>query len=69
MDQHVPLDEFKQNVRAIVTHPRVLAHEGIRIILITAPGENAPQCERVMSSWLVTRLMMVISSRRTQDSG
>ncbi|KAJ4985440.1 alpha-L-fucosidase [Stagonosporopsis vannaccii] len=35
--QHVPLDEFKENLRCLATHPRVQAHRGISILLITPP--------------------------------
>ncbi|KAK3058630.1 hypothetical protein LTR09_000195 [Extremus antarcticus] len=35
--QHIPLEEFKDNVRAIASHPCVLAHTDVRIILITPP--------------------------------
>lgn len=36
-DQHVPIKEFKENLRAIATHECVRAHEDVRIILITPP--------------------------------
>ncbi|KAF2215449.1 hypothetical protein CERZMDRAFT_35936 [Cercospora zeae-maydis SCOH1-5] len=35
--QHIPLDEFVDNTRAILAHPDVRGHEGVRIILITPP--------------------------------
>lgn len=35
--QHVPLEEYKKNLRAIVTHPQVTDHTGVRRILITPP--------------------------------
>lgn len=35
--QHVPLDQFKENLRRIATHPCIRAHEGIRVILVTPP--------------------------------
>ena len=44
-DQHVPLEEFKENVRKIVVHPCVRAHEEIKIILITPP----PVDERLLA--------------------
>lgn len=37
--QHVPLDEYKANVKALVNHANVQAHTGIRIILITPPRQ------------------------------
>lgn len=36
-DQHVPLDEYKNNLRKIATHACLKAHPGIRIILVTPP--------------------------------
>ncbi len=35
--QHVPAQEFKENLRAIATHPTIKAHKDVRIILITPP--------------------------------
>jgi lysophospholipase L1-like esterase len=35
-DQHVPLDQFKANLTAIVTHPTITAH-GPKILLVTPP--------------------------------
>lgn len=35
--QHVDAEEFKANLRKIITHPCVVAHEKIRIILVTTP--------------------------------
>ncbi|KAK3700558.1 hypothetical protein LTR37_015886 [Vermiconidia calcicola] len=35
--QHVPLDKFKENLRAIATHQCVKPHKDVRIILITPP--------------------------------
>ncbi|KAK5174758.1 uncharacterized protein LTR77_001841 [Saxophila tyrrhenica] len=35
--QHVPLEEFRSNLKAIVSHPCLLEHKDIRIILITPP--------------------------------
>jgi isoamyl acetate esterase len=35
--QHVPIDEYNENLRAIVTHPCLRAHDGVRVILITPP--------------------------------
>ena len=37
--QHIPLDEFKANLRAIVSHPCILAHAP-RIILVAPPPMN-----------------------------
>lgn len=37
--QHVPLDEFVANLKAIVSHPRILEH-GPRIVLIAPPPIN-----------------------------
>jgi len=36
-DQSVPIDEFKRNIKSMVQHPAVQAHEAIKIILITCP--------------------------------
>jgi len=36
-DQSVPVEEYRQNIQRMVRHPAVLAHENIRIILITPP--------------------------------
>ena len=35
--QHVPLQDFKDNLRKIATHNCLSAHHGVRIILITPP--------------------------------
>lgn len=35
--QHVPLEEYKSNMRKIATHACVTAHKDIRIILVTPP--------------------------------
>jgi len=37
--QHVPLDEYKDNLEKIITHPKITAHSP-RIILITPPPIN-----------------------------
>lgn len=37
--QHVPLDEYKQNLEKIVNHPQIIAHKP-RIILIAPPPIN-----------------------------
>ncbi|KAK4502373.1 hypothetical protein PRZ48_005798 [Zasmidium cellare] len=42
--QHVPLAQYKQNLRALVTHANVLAHEGVRRILITPPPIDERRC-------------------------
>ena len=36
-DQHVPLDDFKNNLRTIATHECVKAHQDIRVVLVTPP--------------------------------
>jgi isoamyl acetate esterase len=36
-DQFVPLEEFKQNLRHMVTSPSVRAHPDMKIILVTTP--------------------------------
>ncbi|KAF2008678.1 SGNH hydrolase [Aaosphaeria arxii CBS 175.79] len=38
-NQHVPLDRYKQNLEAIITHPLVKAHNA-RIILVAPPPIN-----------------------------
>ena len=43
-DQHVPLDEFVENIRAIIQHPVVRRHEGIRIILVMTPPVDERTC-------------------------
>ncbi|KAF1923685.1 glycoside hydrolase family 95 protein [Didymella exigua CBS 183.55] len=35
--QHVPLRVFEENLRRLIKHPRVQAHEDIRVLLITPP--------------------------------
>lgn len=42
--QHVPLGEYKSNLRAIVTHPKLLAHTGVRRILVTPPPIDERRC-------------------------
>ncbi|KAF2270011.1 SGNH hydrolase, partial [Lojkania enalia] len=37
--QHIPLDEYKDNLKNIITHPQVAAHNA-RIILVTPPPVN-----------------------------
>lgn len=36
-DQHVPLEQYKSNLRKIATHQCIQAHSVIRIILVTPP--------------------------------
>lgn len=43
-DQHVPLDEFKNNLKAIMNHSSVVAQKP-RIILITPPPVNEYRLE------------------------
>ncbi|EGP89416.1 unnamed protein product [Zymoseptoria tritici ST99CH_3D1] len=42
--QHVPLDEYTANLKSIVNHPVVLAHEGVKLILITPPPVDERMC-------------------------
>jgi lysophospholipase L1-like esterase len=42
--QHVPLDEFMENIRAMATHPDVRGHEGVRMVLITPPPVDERKC-------------------------
>ncbi|KAF2623019.1 SGNH hydrolase [Macroventuria anomochaeta] len=35
--QHVPLQVFEENLRRLVEHPKIQAHENIRVLLITPP--------------------------------
>ncbi|KAF3041729.1 hypothetical protein E8E12_007727 [Didymella heteroderae] len=35
--QHVPLHVFEENLRRLIKHPRVRAHEDIRVLLVTPP--------------------------------
>lgn len=44
--QHVPLEKFKDNLRAIALHPCVLAHEGIELILVTPPPVDERMLEK-----------------------
>lgn len=41
--QHVPLSEYVANLRAILTHPAVRAHENVRLLLITPPPVDERQ--------------------------
>ncbi|KAK5708077.1 hypothetical protein LTR97_000617 [Elasticomyces elasticus] len=43
-DQHVPLEQFKSNVRHMVSHPSVKAHKDVRIILVTTPPVDEQKC-------------------------
>jgi len=43
-DQHVPLDQFKKNLKAIVNHSSVIAQKP-RMILITPPPVNEYRLE------------------------
>ncbi|KAI9927673.1 hypothetical protein ASPWEDRAFT_176155 [Aspergillus wentii DTO 134E9] len=43
-EQHVPLDDYKENLRGIIQHPATLA-QNPRIILITPPPINEYQLE------------------------
>ena len=38
-NQHIPLDEYTQNLENIITHPKVVAHKPL-IILVTPPPIN-----------------------------
>ncbi|CZT15445.1 related to GDSL Lipase/Acylhydrolase family protein [Ramularia collo-cygni] len=42
--QHVPLSEYRENLKAIITHPRILEHDGARLILITPPPVDERMC-------------------------
>lgn len=42
--QHVPMSEFRENVKAILTHPSILAHEEARLILVTPPPVDEEMC-------------------------
>ncbi|KAK5127859.1 hypothetical protein LTR85_004976 [Meristemomyces frigidus] len=43
-DQTVPLPEYKANLRNIVQHPAVTAHEKLKIILVTTPPIDERKC-------------------------
>jgi lysophospholipase L1-like esterase len=48
--QHIPIEEFRQNLRAIVNHPLVRAHPDIGLILITPPPvdeRKSLSCDKV----------------------
>lgn len=42
--QHVPLDEYRANMKAILTHPTITAHQKARLILITPPPVDERMC-------------------------
>lgn len=42
--QHVPLVEYKENLRALVTHRSIVAHAGVRRILVTPPPIDERRC-------------------------
>ncbi|KAK6442068.1 hypothetical protein LTR95_001687 [Oleoguttula sp. CCFEE 5521] len=44
--QDVPLEKYRANLKSILTHPSLLAHPEIRIIVLTAP----PVDERMLSA-------------------
>ena len=35
--QHVPLEQYKTNLKEIATHASIQSHEGVRLILVTPP--------------------------------
>ncbi|KAK4898579.1 hypothetical protein LTR27_003751 [Elasticomyces elasticus] len=43
-DQHVPLEQFKSNLRYMVTNPSVTDHKDVRIILVTTPPVDERKC-------------------------
>lgn len=43
-DQSVSLEDFKRNLRAMVQHPAVRVHPGVRVILITTPPIDERKC-------------------------
>lgn len=45
-DQTVPVADYKQNLRWIVDHPAVKAHEGCKVILVTTPPIDERKCMR-----------------------
>jgi lysophospholipase L1-like esterase len=45
-EQHVPIEEYRQNLRKIVQHPLVRAHTP-KIILITPPPVDEALCEKL----------------------
>ncbi|EME45583.1 hypothetical protein DOTSEDRAFT_71327 [Dothistroma septosporum NZE10] len=42
--QHIPLDEYRQNTIELITHRDVLAHQDVRRILITPPPVDERKC-------------------------
>ncbi|EPE07268.1 gdsl lipase acylhydrolase family protein [Ophiostoma piceae UAMH 11346] len=36
-NQHIPLAEYKANLKSIITHPNILAHKPEKIIVVTPP--------------------------------
>lgn len=42
--QHVPLAEYRENLKSVLTHPNVLAHREVRLILITPPSLDERMC-------------------------
>ncbi|GAB7364292.1 hypothetical protein MBLNU230_g4837t1 [Neophaeotheca triangularis] len=42
--QDVSLDEYVANLRAIVTQPEIVAHEGVRVLFVTPPPVHEAMC-------------------------
>ncbi|KAK5731448.1 hypothetical protein LTR17_011410 [Elasticomyces elasticus] len=43
-DQHIPLKDFTNNLRHMITHPSVQAHEGVKVVLVTTPPVDDRKC-------------------------
>ena len=48
--QHIPLEEYKRNLKEIATHPSIQSHDGIRLIIVTPP----PIEETILQAHLLT---------------
>jgi isoamyl acetate esterase len=63
-EQHVPLDQYRRNLRKLVQHPLVQAHKP-KIILITPPPVDEALCEKLeLEIWgidVVRRTAEVVS--------
>jgi isoamyl acetate esterase len=46
--QHVPLDRYSENLKLLCLHPSVVAHDDVKIILVTPPPVNEYQLEEVI---------------------
>ena len=45
-DQHVKLEDFKGNLRGMIEHPAVQAHEDVKVMLVTTPPIDERKCHK-----------------------